>query len=159
MALMPLPAFEKGGRRTSVWGGAGISISKNSKRPDDAWELVKFLYFDREELEPRFRGTNILPPLKDAWTLPAFQAQNPYYSGQRLGQLYADLAPSTPPVYSAPVHTLAQAKFDQAFFRSADYYKEHGETGLKEAIHEALAIAQGELEDLAHRNQLLEHAE
>jgi len=159
MALMPLPAFEPGGRRTSVWGGAGVSIAKSSKRPDDAWELVKFLYFDKDELEPRFRGTNILPPLKEAWSLPAFQAENPYYSGLRLGKLYADLAPSTPPVYSAPVHNVATSKLDQAFFRVADYYKERGDSGLAEKVHSELELAQQELEALARRNKILEQAE
>lgn len=159
MALMPLPAFEKGGRRTSVWGGAGVCISKSSKRPDDAWELVKFLYFDREELEPRFKGTNILPPLKEAWSLPAFVAKNEYYSGQRIGKLYAELAPSTPPVYSAPVHTVAQGKLDQAYFRAASYYEEHGEAGLREVVRREIARAQRELEELAHRNEVLEDAE
>lgn len=159
MALMPLPAFDPGGRRTSVWGGAGVCISKNSKHPDEAWELVKFLYFNREELEPRFKGTNILPPLKDAWTLPGFQEPNAYYSGQRIGRLYAELAPLTPPVYSAPVHTVALSKLDQAFFQVADYYKKHGEQGIREKIREAIGEAQHELEELAHRNEVLEHAE
>ena len=159
MALMPLPAFDPGGRRTSVWGGAGICISKATKRPQEAWELVKFLYFDEAELEPRFRGTNILPPLKQAWELPAFQAKNPYYSGQRVGKLYAELAPQTPPVYSGPVHNVAQSKLDQAFFRVATYYKERGDDGLLEKVRSELALAQKELEDLAYRNKVLEKAE
>ena len=46
MALMPLPAWNKGERRTSVWGGTGLVISKRTPRPDLAWDLAKFLYFD-----------------------------------------------------------------------------------------------------------------
>ncbi|MGC4067567.1 MAG: extracellular solute-binding protein [Polyangiaceae bacterium] len=41
MALMPLPAWEKGGRRTSVWGGTGLVITRRTKRPDLAWELAE----------------------------------------------------------------------------------------------------------------------
>ena len=159
MALMPLPAFEPGGRRTSVWGGAGACISKSSKRPDDAWELLKFLYFDPREIGPRFKGTNILPPLKEAWSAPEIQAKNPYYSGQRIGKLYADLAPMTPPVYSAPVHTVAGSKLDEALYRSAEYYDKHGEKGLVDKVRAELQRAQAELEQLAYRNEVLERAQ
>jgi arabinosaccharide transport system substrate-binding protein len=158
MALMPLPAFEAGGRRTSVWGGAGVAISKNTRRPEDAWKLVKFLYLDPAELEPRFEGTNILPPLKEAWKLPAFQAPNPYYSGQRVGKLYAELAPETPPVYSSPVHAFAGGKLDEALFRSAEHYKIHGEKGLVQKVRVELKRAQREVEQLAHRARVLELA-
>src|SRR5690606_5893648 len=158
MALMPLPAFEPGGRRTSVWGGAGVSIAKSSQRPDDAWELVKFLYFDQDELEPRFRETNILPPLKQACTLPALQAEHPYYSWQLLGKWSAELAAETPPVCSGPVHSLAQGKLYQAYFRVANYYKARGDVGLREKILSELAHDQKELEDLAFRNKVLENA-
>jgi len=159
VALMPLPAFEKGGRRTSVWGGAGVSISKNTKHPEAAWELVKFLYFDQPELEPRFKGTNILPPLKEAWNLPGFQEPNAYFSGQRIGKLYAELAPSTPPVYTSPIHHYAGSKLDEAFFRSAEYYELHGEQGLVDKVRSELARTQREIELLARRARVLEAAE
>ncbi len=158
MALMPLPAFAPGGRRTSVWGGAGACISKSTKRPNEAWELIKFLYFNKEELGPRFKGTNILPPLKEAWSLPAFQEANSYYSGQHIGRMYAELAPSTPAVHSAAVHTVAGSKLDEAFFRCAEYYEEHGEQGLAQKVHHELERAQRQVERLAHRIEVLEEA-
>ena len=64
MALMPLPAWKPGGRRTSVWGGTGLMIMKRTKHPDLAWELAKFLYFRKETLGKRFTDTNILPVLE-----------------------------------------------------------------------------------------------
>ena len=85
MALMPLPAWKPGGRRTSVWGGTGLMIMKATKNPELAWELAKFLYFDTPELGKRFQATNILPVLKDAWNLPEFDRPNPYWSNQPIG--------------------------------------------------------------------------
>ena len=158
MGLIPLPAFEKGGRRTSVWGGAGVSIARNTKHPDEAWELVKFLYFEKSELEGRFKGTNILPPLKEAWQMPGFRQPNPYYAGQHIGEDYAALAPSTPPVYTAPVHSYAGGKLDEALFRSAEYYEKHGEKGLVEKVRQELRRTQNEIEILAYRNHVLEKA-
>ncbi len=33
--LMPLPAWEKGGRRTSVWGGTMLGMPRDAANPDE----------------------------------------------------------------------------------------------------------------------------
>ena len=142
MALMPMPAWSKGGRRTSVWGGTGLVITKRTKHPELAWELAKFLYFDKQELGQRYRKTNIIPPFKEAWNLPEFSEPNPYYSNQPIGKLYAELAPQTPPTYSAAVDSLARASLDQAYSRVAQYYKANGDVGLMEKIRAELRSRQ-----------------
>jgi arabinosaccharide transport system substrate-binding protein len=156
MALMPLPAFEKGGRRTSVWGGTGIVITKRTKNQELAWELAKFLYLNKPSLGERFKGTNILPPFKDAWNLPEMNEPNPYFSGQRLGKLYAELAPETPPFYSSPVDSVARAKVNEAYTRAIEHYKAHGQEGLMDAIRHELKMAEDAVRKMAERNQVLE---
>jgi arabinosaccharide transport system substrate-binding protein len=156
IALMPLPAWEPGGRRTSVWGGTGLVITRRSKKQALAWELAKFLYLNPRDLGERFKNTNIIPPLKDAWNLPEFNAQNPYFSGQPVGKLYAALAPETPPVYSSPVINVARAKIDEAYSRVIEYYKGHEEEGLMEAIRRELAEAERDVRKMAERNRVLE---
>src|SRR5439155_311924 len=44
LALMPLPAWEPGGRRTTCWGGTGLAITKRCRNPELAWKLAMFLY-------------------------------------------------------------------------------------------------------------------
>jgi arabinosaccharide transport system substrate-binding protein len=83
MALMPLPAVEPGGRRTSTWGGTMLGITKQCRDKELAWQLARHLYTDEEDLESRFRDTNILPPITTAWTRPAFSEPRPYWSGGR----------------------------------------------------------------------------
>ena len=73
LGLMPLPAWEPGGLRTSTWGGTGLAFTNQCRNPDLAWKLAMYLYYDRDQLGPRFADTNILPPLKSAWNLPEFQ--------------------------------------------------------------------------------------
>jgi arabinosaccharide transport system substrate-binding protein len=158
MALMPLPAWTSGGRRTSTWGGTGLMIMKQTRHPDLAWELAKYLYFDTAELGGRFMATNILPALKDAWNLPEFDTPFPYYSNQRVGQVYAALAPETPPVYSSPVDAAARTGLDRAFNRSAEYYVNHGESGLLEKIRADLADAAEDVRRLAKREKTLAKA-
>jgi arabinosaccharide transport system substrate-binding protein len=153
---MPLPAFEKGGRRTSVWGGTGLVITKRTKNQELAWELAKFLYLNPAALGERFKGTNIIPPFKDAWTLPEFNEPNPYFSGQPVGKLYAELAPQTPPLYSSPVDNLARAKMDEAYTRAIEYFKAHGQDGLMAAIRRELRLAQDDVKRMSERNRVLE---
>jgi arabinosaccharide transport system substrate-binding protein len=154
MALMPLPAWTPGGRRTSTWDGTGLMIMKQTRHP----ELAKYLYFDTADLGERFAATNILPALKDAWNLPEFDTPFPYYSNQRIGQMYAALAPETPPVYSSPVNEAGRTGLDRAFNRSAEYYAQHGEDGLLEKIRANLADAAEDVRRLAGREEILAKA-
>ena len=158
MALMPLPAWKPGGRRTSVWGGTGLMIMKATRRPELAWELAKFLYFDAPELGKRFQETNILPVLKDAWNLPEFDRPNAYWSNLPIGRMYAALAPDTPPVYSSPVDAQARTKLYDAFAQSAEQYARHGEAGLMEAIRANLARAAADVRVYADREHKLRAA-
>jgi len=158
MALMPMPAWTPGGRRTSVWGGTGLMIMKATKKPDLAWELAKFLYFDTPELGKRFAETNIVPVLKDAWNLPEFERPNPYWSNQPIGKMYAALAPETPAVYSSSVDAQARTKMYEAFARAADHYAKYGEAGLMEAIRAHLAKAAEDTRRYADREHKLRAA-
>jgi arabinosaccharide transport system substrate-binding protein len=159
MALMPLPAWTPGGRRTSVWGGTGLMIMKATQHPDLAWELAKYLYFDGESLGRRFAETNIVPVLKDAWTRPELDAPNPYFSNQPIGRMYAQLAPDTPAILSSPVDAVARAKLNEVFSRSLEFYKRHGEAGLPATIHAELARAADDVRRMADRNRALAEAE
>jgi arabinosaccharide transport system substrate-binding protein len=100
--------------------------------------LAKYLYFKKSELGERFLKTNIIPPIKDAWDLPELKQPNEFYSGQHLGQLYADLAPDVPPVYISSLQRLAEKELERAYARAFDHFKAHGLKGIKEVIREAL---------------------
>jgi ABC-type glycerol-3-phosphate transport system substrate-binding protein len=139
MALMPLPAWKPGGRRTSVWGGTGLMMMKATRNPELAWELAKYLYFNTPEQGKRFQATNIIPVLKDAWNLPEFERPNAFWSNLPIGKMYAALAPETPALYSSPVDAQARINLDLAFTRSAEHFMKYGEAGLMEAIRANLA--------------------
>lgn len=158
LGLMPLPAWEPGGRRTSSWGGTGLAITKSSKNPELAWELAKFLYLDTAELGKRFRSMNIVPPLKAAWDLPAFDEQRPFFGGQPIGRLFADLAPQTPPTYISPYSGLASVKMTDVYLDAIDHYRTHGEVGLKEQIRDNLARQADYVRKVLARNVFLQLA-
>jgi len=144
--VMPLPAWEEGGRRTSVWGGSGLAITKSTERPELAWQLAKSLYFDPAKLGRRFQFTNIIPPLMDSWSLPEFHTPSPFYGGQKLGLLYAALAPDTPADWSTPYKTRAADKLADVFLRALEHYRVHGNDGLDAVIQRELVRVSADIE-------------
>jgi arabinosaccharide transport system substrate-binding protein len=107
MKLMPLPAFTKGGRRTSVYGGTMVSISRRARDYDAAWAFAKMLYLSPELAERTFRGTGIITPVKAHWSLPVFAEADPYFSGQASGLAFIAEAPNVPLRSSSPYERLA----------------------------------------------------
>ena len=152
MALMPLPAAVPGGRRTSTWGGTMLGITKACPNPELAWQVAEHMYFDKAELAVRFRETNILPPLKDAWEDPAFDEERAYWSGQPLGRLYANLADEVPPQYASPLVEIAKSKMSGVISACAVYYRENGEAGFEDFARTRLAEAAAEVRRYMRRN-------
>ena len=138
MKLMPLPAWEPGGRRTSTWGGTMLGITKKCKDKDTAWALAKYLYTDPAPAEFLFRQTNILPPMRDNWKLPAIQEPREYWSGQRLGAEYAALADDVPPQYSSPFIEMAKQELGNALARCVARYENQGPEGFEDFARAAL---------------------
>ncbi|HEY3285254.1 MAG TPA: extracellular solute-binding protein [Armatimonadota bacterium] len=152
MALMPLPAVTPGGPRTSTWGGTMLAITKHCKHPDLAWEFAKHLYLDKEGLAERFRGTNILPAYRDAWKQPAFNEPRPYWSGQRLGSLYAALAPQVPVQYTSPLVVTAKGKLSEALVACVQQYNTHGAEGFEPFARARLKLAADQVRKMIARN-------
>lgn len=133
----------------------GLTISRETKDPNLAWELAKFLYFEKADLGARFLDTNIIPPLKEAWDLPELSTPNPYWSGQKVGKEYAALAPDVPDIYSSPIHKVSLQELDQALTRVALYYDQHGDEGLREKARAELDATEAYLARLAKRHAVL----
>lgn len=152
MALMPLPAFERGGRRTSTWGGTMIGVTKRCANKELALELAQHLYLNTEELAERFRESNILPPLREAWSHPAFSEPREYWSNQPIGILYAQLAEQVPPQYTSPFIGAAKAKLGEVVSACATYYQTYGEAGFDEFARARLKQAADEVRLYMKRN-------
>jgi arabinosaccharide transport system substrate-binding protein len=99
---MPLPAREKGGSRTSCYGGTGNCISKYSKYIDDGWKFQQHSMLSVEGNVQRFLETALWPPYIPAMNDPRLHKPDEYYSGQDLGGVFAEVAPGVPPQYQSP---------------------------------------------------------
>ena len=129
-----------------------LGITQATPDKDLAWEVAVHMYLDKNELASRFAETNILPPLKDAWVLPAFFEPRPYWSGQALGRLYAEVAEDVPPQYSSPFHEKASDKLGQVVAACSAYYREHGDEGFRSFARKRLTAAADEVRKHIRRN-------
>jgi arabinosaccharide transport system substrate-binding protein len=118
--LMPLPAWEKGGRRTSVAGGTMLGIPRATRDFETAWAFAKRLYLDREAHAAFFARTTIIPPAKASWDHPVFSAPDPYFSGQVSGRLYIEQAGNIPPRTSSPYNVLAVSRLGDVLIALVD---------------------------------------
>ena len=152
MALMPLPAVEPEGIRTSTWGGTMLGITKKSKEPDLAWALAMHLYLDKAQLAERFRQTNILPAMSEAWNQTAFHEPHPYFSNQPLGDTYARLAPLVPFQYTSPFIGTAKAKLGEALVSCVEEYSQHPDRNLEPFVRQRLKQSADEVRRLIAHN-------
>ena len=154
LGLMPLPAWEAGGVRTSTWGGTGLAFPKGGRNFELAWKLAEYLYYDKQQLGARFLDTNILPPLKSAWTQPEFRQLDDFWQIS-LGEAFVPLADDAPPAPSHAYYFSATSKISKAFTRAREHYRTKGETGLREQVRADLGLCAEEVRRMIRRNVFL----
>lgn len=118
MRLMPLPAWETGGRRTSVWGGTMLAIPKTAPDFEACWEFAKYLYFSDELARELYRTGDIISPVVAHWSDPVYDEPDAYFGGQVKGRMYIELAPHIPPRTSSPYARRAIERLGDAGMRT-----------------------------------------
>lgn len=156
--LMPLPAWERGGRRTTVMGGTMLGIPKAAPDFERAWRFSKHLYLSPELAEQLYEQSNIITPVKRLWSLPVYDRPDPYFSGQAAGRLYIDQAEAVPVRVSSPYAGLASTELGNillALRREADARAVVDAAELLPLARRLLAEAQARLEARVNRNVFL----
>lgn len=145
MKLIPLPAFEPGGRRTSVRGGTMLGFPRTSEHFDQAWEAAKMLYTSPEIARELYRVVDIITPVRSLWDDPVYDEPDPFFMNQAKGQMYIDLAPTIPVRSSSPYNHSAVLEIRDAAVNLASWAQSN-------SLHEP--------EDLAeHAKALLQRAQ
>jgi cellobiose transport system substrate-binding protein len=84
------------------WGGSFLAVTKQSKHPAEAADLVKFLTNPDSQLAV-FKKVNNLPSSPTVYTNPDFTAfQDPYFNNAPVGQIFGAGAQALKPVYLGP---------------------------------------------------------
>jgi cellobiose transport system substrate-binding protein len=95
------------------WGGSFLAVPTQSKHPQEAADLAKFLTSPQGQIGS-FKSKNNLPSSPQALDDPAVKDfKNDYFSGAPVGQIYATGAKSLNPVFlganNQPVRTVVEA--------------------------------------------------
>ena len=158
--VMPLPAWEKGGRRTSVLGGTMLGITKASPTPDAAWAFAKYLYLSPANAKRLYDEVGIISPVKANWSQSFYDRPDPYFCGQALGRMYIRLAPDVPLRPSSPYYSLAQQLLNLSVIKICQYADDHhlyDAHALEPEARRLLDDAQNELQAQMDRN-VFQHA-
>lgn len=130
--MIPLPRFDPTDSPTSTWGGTMMGIPRLSQHHDDAWRLLEFLYFSPAGLKARQRFSNILPPLIEQWSDPGYHRADPFFAGQKVDELYIELARQIPRRYVTPASNLASVQLSVLLNRAVAHVNRHGAAGLED---------------------------
>ena len=146
MQMMALPVFDPTDSPTGTWGGTMIGIPKACKNPDAAWKLIEKLYFSEEGLRKRREETSILPPVKSDWDDPSYHQPDPFFGGQKVNELYTQLAHRIPARYVTPATAMAHGNLNYVLNLAVKHLKLHGPDGLQERCQEWLNLAAADLQ-------------
>jgi len=156
--LIPLPAFERGGRRTSSFGNCMLSINKRSEHIDACWEMAKELYTSLEVAERIYRDAGMVTAYKAHWEMPFYHEPDPFCGGQATGTLFIEQAPQIPRTPASPYKTLAYSKLSQVMIALRAYAEKHAIYDVERLEVEALHLLQKEeaqLKKLINKNVFL----
>jgi arabinosaccharide transport system substrate-binding protein len=108
LRMMALPRFSADDARTASWGGTMIGITRTCRQPDLAWKLIEHLYLDAPAIAARQRATGIIPPIPQYFSDPVYHQPDPFYGGQKIDELFIQLAGELPRLQMTPYTAQAQ---------------------------------------------------
>lgn len=147
--VMPLPAWEPGGRRTSVMGGTMLGLPKLEAETPDAfekrWAIAKYLYCSEQAASRQFSLTNMVTPVRDFWKDATYDQPNAFFSGQAIGRMYVEQAAHVPMRNASPYFRFCQVQAGQALNKLIRWAERTGQRDpdiLQEKAHEFLTMAE-----------------
>ncbi len=113
--VAPMPVWADGkGYHTSVWGGTGFAITKNSKIKDIVWDVLEDAYMSLDGQLDRYKTIGFYPTMYKALNTPEVTGiEHSFFGGQKIGSVFAAVALDTPPLWQSPARPfLLQALVD-----------------------------------------------
>jgi arabinosaccharide transport system substrate-binding protein len=99
--LQRLPKGLGAGKPTATHGGTSISIPAKAPNQDEAWQVIEFTHLTKailQDYDARGAMPTYLPALSDPKITKAWD----YYGGQKIGELYGELAKDMPRIFQSP---------------------------------------------------------
>jgi ABC-type glycerol-3-phosphate transport system substrate-binding protein len=97
------PVWKGGGHKTLTWGGTGWAVSSQSPNAALAKEFLSMAYLGKESQVLKFVAINNFPWMFEAYKDPrVIGLEDPFFGGQKLGEIYAQVADDVPTWYQSP---------------------------------------------------------
>ncbi len=155
MKLMPLPPWEEGGLRTSVWGGTMVGFPRANPNHENAWRFGKEILFNREVARNMWRNMMIISPVVDFWDDAVYDEPMPYYSDQAIGRLLIEMAGDVPYRSSSVYYPLAMTELANALNRLSREARRMGSPDrgtIRTMVERELDVAQDNVRRIVGRN-------
>jgi arabinosaccharide transport system substrate-binding protein len=101
--VQKLPSGLGDGLPTANFGGTGQCITTQTGNPDASYDLIRIANLTTEGVIADFKARTAYPAYKPAYEDPALQKPQEYFGGQKIGQIYSELAPELPTFNQSPV--------------------------------------------------------
>ncbi|WP_347124511.1 sugar ABC transporter substrate-binding protein [Microbacterium sp. SY138] len=98
-AVLPLPAFDEGGARTSNNGGSGLAVPAQAKNPQLAAAFVDFVLADADNQVSMMTNEGLFPSYLPALESDYFSKPVEYFGGQPVYETFAELTAQIPPIF------------------------------------------------------------
>lgn len=147
--VMPLPAWEPDGRRSSVWGGSMTAIPKSTPHFEQAWEVAKRLAYQPEAAEENFRAHLSIGGIRSLWTESFYHEPIEYFGGQHVGTTYIEAAKNMPLNNSSPYNQFAIQRIGQCALALMEYAKTNKVYDREGLVPEAQRLLDAAHEEVA----------
>jgi arabinooligosaccharide transport system substrate-binding protein len=142
-SVQPLPSGLGEGLPTANFGGTGQCITVQCQNVDAAYDLIRIANLTTEGVLADFKARTAYPAYRPAYDDPALNKPNEYFGGQKLGQIYSDLAPELPPFNQSPVWAQATEALNREVITPVMQDKEDAKTALTEMRDTIEGMKQG----------------
>lgn len=96
--VVPLPVFADGEAPTSNNGGSTLAVPSQAKNPALAEAFVKWLLTDDANQVSMMKNEGLFPSYLPALKDPFFHQADPYFGGEKVYELFADLTAKIPAI-------------------------------------------------------------
>ena len=91
-----MPAMKEGQPRAANDGGSDFIIPEQSQNKEAAWAFVEYMLARPKSQVKIFGATDIFPALKETYSDPIFKEADPYFGGQKVREVYTEVAGKIP---------------------------------------------------------------
>lgn len=94
--VVPMPAWEEGGLRTSDSCGSSWFISSTTSNPDAAWAAMEYFTLNQESVLKQYEAMDQFPTYEKVYTDDFFNEPVEFFGGQPVRSVFAELEQSIP---------------------------------------------------------------